>query len=356
MPQPKLRLTVIPKPVAARTLPNPVCHKLADIDGKQVCRFDVADPAKATTTVALVGDSHAGMWRVALDPVAKALGWYSVHMGHASCPLNTALRDLPEPNRSHCIRWKRDVFAWFKSHPEASTLMVSQLTGGSGVVPSDGHSEYGTEIAGYMDAWKSLPPTVKHIVVIRDTPKTVSGTPACIERALSRHVPPGPACAVPRRSAVDPDPAADAAARMHSSEVATVDLTSVFCDPGRCYPVIGGALVYRDTTHMLPGFGRTLAPLLQRHFETLVSPGRDSRACITFSGGRASSFAACRRRALHRAARRQRRRRAAERSCLRAQRPVHRRGRARPGAATVPRGCPRGHGPARAGRRADAAQ
>jgi hypothetical protein len=33
--------------------------------------------------------------------------------------------------------------------------------------------------------------------------------------------------------------------------------------------VIGGALVHRDTTHMMPGFGRTLAPLLQREFDRL---------------------------------------------------------------------------------------
>jgi hypothetical protein len=263
----KLRLSVVPLPVAARDLPNPACKKIGAIDGKQVCQFGVS-AERATTTVALVGDSHAGMWRVALDPVAKALGWHGVHMGHASCPLNTALRDLPEPNRSHCIRWKKDVFAWFTHHPEASTLIVSQLTGGTGVVPSKGRSEWATEVAGYEGAWKALPATVEHVIVIRDTPKTVSATPACVERALARRTPPGPACAVPRGRALDRDPAAAAA---RAAGAATVDLTSVFCDRRRCFPVLGGALVYRDTTHMLPGFGRTLAPQVQRRFEALMA-------------------------------------------------------------------------------------
>jgi hypothetical protein len=265
---PKLRLSVVPKPVAARTLPNPACRKIGDIDGKQVCAFGVG-AAEAKTTVALVGDSHAGMWRVALDPVARALGWRGVHMGHASCPLTKALRDLEEPNRTHCIRWKQKVFAWFRSHPEASILIVSQLTGGSGVVPTGGRSEYETAVAGYVSAWKSLPATVTRVIVIRDTPKTVSETPACIERSLARRRPPGPACAVSRAGALDRDPAVDAARRA-GARAGVLDLTDVFCDRRRCFPVIGGASVYRDTTHMMPGFGRTLAPIVQRRLDALL--------------------------------------------------------------------------------------
>jgi hypothetical protein len=75
---------------------------------------------------------------------------------------------------------------------------------------------------------------------------------------------------VPRRRAVDPDRAAEAAARMTSRDVSTIDLTPVFCDRSRCFPVIGGALVYRDTTHMLPGFGRTLAPIVERELDDLM--------------------------------------------------------------------------------------
>ena len=266
---PALRLSVVPKPVAARTLPNPPCRKIGEIDGKQVCEFG-RKLGDETTTVALVGDSHAGMWRVALDPVARELGWRGVHMGHASCPLTKALRDLKEPNRTHCIKWKQKVFKWFEDHPEASVLFVSQLTGGSGVVPTQGRTQRATEIDGYMTAWNSLPPTVKHVIVIRDTPKTVGETPACIERALDRKAPPGPACAVPRRRAVDPDRAAEAAARMTTRDAGTIDITPIFCDRDRCFPVIGGALVYRDTTHMLPGFGRTLAPIVRREINELV--------------------------------------------------------------------------------------
>ena len=39
----------------------------------------------------------------------------------------------------------------------------------------------------------------------------------------------------------------------------------------RCYPVIGGALVYKDTTHLLEPFMRSLTPYFQRELEPLVN-------------------------------------------------------------------------------------
>lgn len=45
----------------------------------------------SATTVALVGDSHAAMWRPALEQVAQQQGWRLETMAKAACPL----LDLP---------------------------------------------------------------------------------------------------------------------------------------------------------------------------------------------------------------------------------------------------------------------
>ena len=68
---PALERTVTPSLAAARTLPNSPCRSIA-AGSPSVCRF--GDPGGATT-VALVGDSHAGHWRAAFEHVAKAKGW-----------------------------------------------------------------------------------------------------------------------------------------------------------------------------------------------------------------------------------------------------------------------------------------
>lgn len=255
------RLSVAPTPAQARTLPNSPCTPVGGQSNPPVCAFGAA-PSEATATVALVGDSHAGHWRGALTEVARAKGWRGLSITHTSCPLQQALRDLPEPRRTQCAEWKRDVFAWFAVHPEVHTVFVAGLSGGSGVVPANGRDRFATSVAGYVDAWRALPASVERIVVIRDTPKFSSETDTCIERAMAQRRDAGLVCAAPRSRALDRDPAIAAASRMPPDHVQTVDLTHFFCGSRDCYPVIGGALVLRDATHVTGVFSSTLGPFL----------------------------------------------------------------------------------------------
>src|SRR3977135_3748817 len=67
---PDLRLLVRPTPLEAQITPSAPCTELEPVIN--VCAFG-APASPATSTVALVGDSHAGHWRAALDVVAVAL-------------------------------------------------------------------------------------------------------------------------------------------------------------------------------------------------------------------------------------------------------------------------------------------
>src|SRR4051794_26688064 len=252
--------TVTPSPARARTLPNSPCRSIT-AGPPPVCHFGVADGAE---TVALVGDSHAGHWRAAFEQVATAKGWNAVSITRSSCPLQKALRDLREPRRTQCRRFKADVFAWFAAHPEVRTVFVSGLSGGSGVVPGRGQSRFEASVQGYLDAWAAL--AGRRIVVLRDTPRFRGDTDVCITRALRHRRRPGTACGVPRSFSLVRDPAV-AAARRSGREV--LDLTPFFCD-ARCYPVIGGALVVRDANHMTGTYSATLGPYVLRALDSLT--------------------------------------------------------------------------------------
>jgi hypothetical protein len=152
------------------------------------------------------------------------------------------------------------VLLWFGRHPEVSTVFVSEFAGGENqqvlhwfadvepIIPS-GNNVPEAEVVGYLRAWEALPPSVKHIVVIRDTPKIHGDTLGCVERAIARRERAGLACAVRRSGALyPPDPAAAAAITLHSPRVQLVDLTPFLCDRLLCDPVIGGALVYGTHT------------------------------------------------------------------------------------------------------------
>ena len=66
------------------------------------------------------------------------------------------------------------------------------------------------------------------------------------------------------------DPAVVAARRMGSERVRTINLTRMFCDARRCYPVIGGALVLRDENHMTAVFSGTLGTYLLQAVDRLA--------------------------------------------------------------------------------------
>src|ERR1700754_2357648 len=122
--------TVVPAPGVAERIPNSPCRLTFPVGRPPVCEFG-APPESATQTVALVGDSPAGHWRAALDRVAGARGWRGLSVTHTSCPLQQAVRDLPEPKRTACREWKRAVFAWFAQHPEVDTVFTAGGTRGS---------------------------------------------------------------------------------------------------------------------------------------------------------------------------------------------------------------------------------
>ncbi|MCU1677836.1 MAG: acyltransferase, partial [Frankiales bacterium] len=233
-------------------------------------------PARtAVRTVALLGDSHAAHWRPAVERMARHKNWRGVSMSRAGCPITAAVPKLQTRARSlDCMRWNRAVQRWLTAHPAITVVLVSQHRGR--VVPRRGQSSGAALRQGYLRAWRRmLSHHVQHVIVIRDAPRDTPATLDCVSRALAAGEPAGPACAVPRRYALPPDPAAAAAAGPGTARIQVADLSDVFCDDRRCPPVIGGALVHRDTEHMNRLFAATLSPFLLATVDRLSATWRD---------------------------------------------------------------------------------
>jgi peptidoglycan/LPS O-acetylase OafA/YrhL len=263
-----LRTRVVPLPVAAKTEANAPCPNFRKEAGVSVCEF--GEPAdKAQKTVALLGDSHASHWRAPLDTVARDHGWHGLSVARTSCVFSKATKLTPEPTRSQCLRWVKNVPGFFEQHPEIDTVFVVAITGGVVNVPK-GRTMFEAKMNGVRRAWKTLPDTVKHIVIIRDTPKIFRRTVDCIDKAISARERAGTECAVPRKAALEADPALIAARKEHSPRLQGIDLTDIFCSRRLCYPVIGGALVYKDLHHFTRVFAETLAGPLERKVDALM--------------------------------------------------------------------------------------
>ena len=254
---PKLAITVIPTPSEAEITPNSPCA-LAEAT-INLCTFGVP-AAQAAGTIALVGDSHAWHWRAAVEVAAQAMRWQALDSTRSSCPFTQGVPVLPEPKRVGCIQWNKSLLHWFRERPEISTVFTSDHP--VPVKAKSGQTELAAQVAGITAAWAALPANVKHIVVIRDIPYMHEDTLTCVEGAIAKREDAGATCAIPRGEALHRDPDVVAAERLHSSRVQVVDLTQYFCGNRLCYPVVGGALVYRDFDHLTSLFAATVGPIL----------------------------------------------------------------------------------------------
>jgi peptidoglycan/LPS O-acetylase OafA/YrhL len=259
---PALRAMVVPTPVEATTLANAPCRVIERDERLRVCAFG-AEPVHARATVAVLGDSHASHWRPALDVVARARRWRGLSITRTGCPFSLATPDADEPVRSHCAQWNRQVLAWFGRHPEVRSVLVAAHAGGD-VAVRRGQDVFAAKQRGYADAWGALPRSVGRLVVLRDTPKMPAAALACVQDAVDHHRPTASACAVPRRRSLQPDPQVAAATALGSPRVRVIDLTAQLCDARWCFPVVGGALAFKDADHLTPVFAATLGPVLAR--------------------------------------------------------------------------------------------
>lgn len=264
-----LRLVVTPPPARAELERNAVCAPEDPVGLLLPCAFGVP-AASARDTFALIGDSHASVWRAPLQRVAEAEHWRGISLTRSSCPLNSTPALLPGPAGPECVHWNALVLGWLRGHPEVHTVFLAQHSGGRVLHPV---SMTGPEAqaAGYRQTWTALPASVRRIFVIRDTPRGTARSAACIARAVARGVPAGTACAVPRSFALKPDPALAAALAGGLPRVRVVNLTRYMCDLRLCPPVIGGALVHRDIDHLTQTFAATLAPYLQARIEAVLA-------------------------------------------------------------------------------------
>ncbi|MGH2918314.1 MAG: acyltransferase family protein, partial [Solirubrobacteraceae bacterium] len=267
----KLNRMVVPRPAVAARARNQPCTKVQPRVIIPVCAFG-APQGTASERFAVMGDSHAQSWRAALTVMANAKGWQGNSVTHTGCGFTKVVKKIPEPFRSQCIEWVNTVPSWFAANPDIDTAFVVGFSGGT-VDVAAGKNPYEAAVKGYQRAWATLPASVKHIIVLRDNPlvERQGKTAACVERAIKKKRRAGVACRISRRRALFPDPAAAAAKRLQSPRVQVINLTRFMCDSKNCFPVIGGALVYKDLHHITRVFSTTLGPYVQRYYDRLAA-------------------------------------------------------------------------------------
>jgi hypothetical protein len=227
----------------------------------------------STTTVALVGDSHAAMWNPAFQQIAAQRHWRLEMLAKGACPLmdlpiTNPLRRLVE-HIEHCEQWRGQIIARLRAeHPR---LIVLSAWRGYGI------DEWLSGFTSYDPAWinsltrlvQQLRGTDAKVLVLGPIPDPHFVVPIC----LSGYLDDVTAC-LPRRSTAVNDPgiaAESAATKAGGGQYA--DLTELFCTTDRCPVIVGNTLVYLDENHVTFEYSRLLAPVIEALADRALAPG-----------------------------------------------------------------------------------
>jgi peptidoglycan/LPS O-acetylase OafA/YrhL len=215
-----------------------------------------ADTA-SSTTVALVGDSHAAMWNPALEQVAEQRHWRLETLGKVTCPLPDLPITSPYLGREYteCEQWRSEIDARLQAeHPRLIVLGMGRRYG----------ADFG--FTSYDPAWVDslgravgrLRSTGATVLVLGPTPDPHSTVPTC----LSAHLADASACSPARSLAVND---AGISAEMTATSASGghyADLTPLFCTAERCPVIVGNDLVFRDDNHVTIAYAQALAPVI----------------------------------------------------------------------------------------------
>ena len=257
---------------AVREVPSNLAPPLMDADAehatmlRESCMltpFQTVQPECAAgdvnseTTVALVGDSHAGMWSPAFQAVAAQRHWRLETLAKAGCPLLELPIFSPLLRRQYteCEQWRGQVIARLEvEHPRLVLLSFSR-----DYAAESGFTSYGSAwIEGLARLVQQLHSAGAAVLVLGPIPNPQSVVPVC----LSDHLDDATACSPPRSTAISAPGIAEEYSATQASGGRYADLTGLFCTADRCPAIVGNTLVYLDESHVTLEYARLLAPVI----------------------------------------------------------------------------------------------
>ncbi len=223
----------------------------------EIRRCVLGDESKPVRTIAMIGDSHAMHLMEPMRVLAEKNGWRVVTYFKSACS-GTGAADVMLGVRSKdtvpCATWGAAALAEIAADPAIDTVITSNVS--SAYTQDDGTP---IRAATYQAAWAGLLDAGKKLLVVADVPRTNgSDIPACLAAAGAAVG----ACDVPESAAFPPDAMAEAARTIRDDRVSLLDLSDHFCSDGVCHAVVGGVVVYSDSSHLTNTYAGTLAPYI----------------------------------------------------------------------------------------------
>ena len=227
------------------------------------CEFgsDAADAPR----IALIGDSHAYQLLSTFQRMADENGWHLITFFKGACPWNTTPISSAGAFGAACGEWREAV-----GEKLADLDLDAVFTASLATTPfsSAGYdSSFDAAVAGYRDAWKQFTDRGVPVVTVVDNPTWETDPNKCLRTRDAAE------CTGARAEVLHEDPVKTAATGAEG--VSLLDFTDVYCDDTTCFPVVGGANIYRDQDHLTVTFVDTLAPEYTAALQAVLAGSRD---------------------------------------------------------------------------------
>jgi peptidoglycan/LPS O-acetylase OafA/YrhL len=213
----------------------------------------------STTTVALLGDSHATMWAPAFQQVAEQRHWRLEALTKGACPpmslpITSFIGRLVEYVQ-RCEQWRGETMARLRAeHPRLVVVSMSRGYGGLDYLPKPYNQAWSDGLTRLVQQLRAIG---AQVLVLGPVPNPYKSVPIC----LSGHLDDAAACASPRSTAVNQSGIATETAATKAGGGHYDELTELFCTADRCPVVVGNTMVYFDD-HVTREYAGTLAPAM----------------------------------------------------------------------------------------------
>ena len=216
------------------------------------------DPA-GTTTVVLFGDSHAGMWLPAIEPIALERHWRLVPFVKPACTLAdvTVWRIQLQRPLAECTEWREQVLDRIAQIQPDLLIVTSSLNYrivGADGEPEKASSDLKTWATGMRTTLDRLRAMTERLLLIQETPHHARDPVACLADAerVDECIDPRSKMVNERYVALEDELAAESGAQI-------MRVLDWLCLPSACPPILGKYLVYRDNGHLTATMGAVFA-------------------------------------------------------------------------------------------------
>lgn len=222
-------------------------------------RCEFGDP-EGDVTIALVGDSKIIQWQSPLDEIAKEQGWRIVAWTKSACGFHSGMQVAKGELYTSCAEWNEQVMDLVIELDPDLVLTTHRVNEALEDVNDLGSRSTDAMVAAITESWQELKDNGIPVLAMLDNPSPGISVYECVAENPDNLE----ACTFDKQQGIASSTALqylEAAERVPGTR--TLDVRDAICPEETCVPVIGGVLVYRQTSHITDTYARTLKPVLE---------------------------------------------------------------------------------------------